>query len=511
MMNKIIIFCTLHFILCSTCLAANKTINSGQSNSIWNNTLSSGLSAGDTVFMEDGTYNDFQVQFKGNGTMNNPIILKARNYGKVKIEGQIEFLMSGNYLVVDGLHFRNGYAKNSNPNTTADLFCFRTNSTTFANNCRLTNCVFDSLNNPNKSPTNDNQTERWMMIYGKHNRIDHCYFGYKNVGGVMIMNDIRESGSQEGNNLIDHNFFGYRPKYTPGNGAETIRPGDSERSQLSAKCTIRENIFYQCDGEIEVISLKSCDNVVENNLFYESAGQVVCRHGHRNTIVNNVFIGNNKSNTGGVRVINSDHKIYNNFFQDLKGTSSRSALCVMTAFDDEYPLNSYYQVKNVDIAFNTFINCSSIEMATVSSYEGSNGNMLPINTKFWNNIIFNESLTAGYIDKENTSGIDFKGNVFKIKNSATWAKVGFEKKEIDIITDEKGIKHIKSPELGYCMPILFAYKGLDYITTDLTGLFRNNFQEVGAVNIENYKQRYNIPHLNEVGVNWYVYPKPNIE
>ncbi|MDR0620073.1 MAG: polysaccharide lyase 6 family protein [Bacteroidales bacterium] len=491
-----------------TVAAANKTLNPAQGNSAWNSTLSSGLAAGDTVFMENGTYTDFQVQFKGNGTAGSPIVLMAREAGKVKIEGQINIRMSGHYLEINGLHFRNGYAKNSDPNSTSDLLEFKTGSTVFANNSRVTNCVFDSLNNPNKSVSNENQTERWVMLFGKNNRIDHCYFGYKTVGGVMIMDDIRDTGSQNSFNILEYNFFGPRPKYTPGNGAETFRPGDSERSQLSAKCILRNNVFYRCDGEIEIVSLKSCDNIVSNNVFYECAGMVVCRHGHRNTVYGNVFIGNNKASCGGVRVINSGHKIYNNFFQGLKGTESRSALCVMTGFDDSYPLNSYYQVKDVDMSFNTFVNCTSIEIATKASYSGENAPLAPENTRFWNNLIYNTSLTKAYIDKGNTGGVDFKGNVYKISSSNSFSKDGFTEKDFDFTANGNGVMYLKGPAVGYCMPLLFAEKGIDYVTDDISGKSRNNFQEVGAVNIENVREKYNIPAVNEVGVTWYNYIKP---
>ncbi|GHU85714.1 lyase [Bacteroidia bacterium] len=508
-MKKIVLLFT-GVIISLGAIATNKTLTPSQGNSTWNSILSSGLTAGDTVFMEDGVYTNFQVQFKGNGTVNNPIILRARNYGKVKIEGQINFKMSGSYLVVDGLHFRNGWAKNTDVNSGSDLFEFRTASTVFANNSRLTNCVFDSLNNPNKSVSNSSQTERWVMLYGKNNRIDHCYFANKFVGGVIIMNDIREVGSQEGNNLIDHNFFGNRPKYSPGNGAEIIRPGDSERSQLSAKCTISENIFYHCDGEIEAVSLKSCDNVVQNNIMYESAGMFVCRHGHRNTLSGNVFIGNDKSSCGGIRVINSGHKIYNNFFQGLKGTETRSALCVMTGFDTSYPLNSYYQVADVEISFNTFVNCVSIEMATKSSYESATGNKNPIRTKFWNNIIYNKSLTKAYIDKSNTSGIDFKGNYYNIKAGNTFVKTGFESTDIEFVTNAKGIFYLKNYDKNYCVSNLYAEEGLNYVDKDISGKQRIGKQNAGSVNFNNIREQYKVPKVTECGVAWYVYAKPNL-
>jgi poly(beta-D-mannuronate) lyase len=73
-------------------------------------------------------------------------------------------------------------------------------------------------------------------------------------------------------------------------------------------------------------------------------------------VYGNFFIGNRKSNTGGVRVIGENHTIYNNYFCGLYGSSFRSALPVLNGVPNS-PLNRYFQVKNAQIVFNTFIDC----------------------------------------------------------------------------------------------------------------------------------------------------------
>ncbi|HBL43540.1 MAG TPA: hypothetical protein DDZ90_09130, partial [Planctomycetaceae bacterium] len=42
-----------------------------------------------------------------------------------------------------------------------------------------------------------------------------------------------------------------------GNGFEALRIGTSEFSLKSAHCVVAENLFENCDGEIELISNKS--------------------------------------------------------------------------------------------------------------------------------------------------------------------------------------------------------------------------------------------------------------
>jgi len=55
---------------------------------------------------------------------------------------------------------------------------------------------------------------------------------------------------------------------------------------------VENNVFEQCDGEVEIyFLLNHAYNILRNNFFIESSGALVLRHGHRNLIQNNVFIG----------------------------------------------------------------------------------------------------------------------------------------------------------------------------------------------------------------------------
>ncbi len=119
----------------------------------------------------------------------------------------------------------------------------------------------------------------------------------------MVIQITVEDGGDHNHHQIDHNIFGYRKPFG-GNFAEIIRVGNSWSSQLPSYSIIEENIFYRCDGENEIISVKSGFNTVRRNLFYESRGGLVCRHGHNNIIDSNVIIGNQLPGTSGIRIIN---------------------------------------------------------------------------------------------------------------------------------------------------------------------------------------------------------------
>jgi poly(beta-D-mannuronate) lyase len=465
--------------------------------------LSSGLQAGDTVVVGNGTYPDFQVNFIANGTTEKPVVLMAETPGQVVIngEGKMKLWMSGSYLEVNGFLFKDGWASNQ------DIIRFQTGSSAQANSCRLTNCVIDNCNNTALDKNSDSPSERWVMLYGKNNRIDHCYFANKDRAGVLIMVDLSSNNSVENHHIIEHNFFGYREVFAAGNGAETIRIGDSERSQRSSQTIVRSNFFYRCDGEIEIISLKSCDNLIQYNTLYESAGMVVCRHGRRNTIEGNVFVGNNKNHCGGVRLINEGHKVYNNLFQKLKGTGSRSALCVMTALyeNGEAPLNAYHRTKDADVAFNTFVECASIELGTIARYSGTNGTLFPQNVRIFNNVFYKMSAPAAVAGAD-ISGIAFEGNI--TDNAATWTYGGIAKKDVGMTVGTDGLFRLNPDADGYCIPALNSVGNFEYVTTDATGAPRLNGNDVGAVNYENITQSYRAASAGECGVSWYSYAKP---
>src|SRR5690606_7963466 len=87
---------------------------------------------------------------------------------------------------------------------------------------------------------------------------------------------------------------------------ETLRVGTSHYSLSNSSTIIENNVFDRCDGEVEIISIKSGANIIRNNLIFESKGAVVLRHGNKNIVEGNVFLGNGVDHTGGIRVIRSE-------------------------------------------------------------------------------------------------------------------------------------------------------------------------------------------------------------
>lgn len=524
-MKKNLFCCLILILFCQYIFPSEYSYNSSQIASL-KSKLNGNLSAGDVVYLEDGNYNDLQIVFSGNGTSSNPIILKAKNSGKAILTGKINIKIGGKYLVIDGLTLKDGMAANG-----SDIIEFRTSSSTFAYNCRLTNIVIDNCNNPDESYRNSaDKSERWIMLYGTNNRVDHCYFTNKINGGVLMMVNIKDEQSQNNNHIIDYNFFGNRPYFTPGNNAETIRLGDSQTSQLSCNTLIENNFFYTCDGEVEIISIKSCDNTIRKNVFYESQGSVVCRHGHRNTIESNAFIGNNINNCGGVRIINEGHKVYNNFFQDLSGTGSRSALCVMMGIFEKptsstdiekEPLNAYHRVKDVEICHNTFINCKNIDLGTNTKYTyPSNNPYFPNQTvngtlepecKLSQNVFYNTSENS-IINQININKITYSNNIYRFKKNISID--GFLQKSLNYSKETseyaKGIYKLANTDEDV-LNISTGFIDYSYVIYDISGNVRNGIKSVGAQQFSNKELPFLTVKPSECGVNWYTAQDTDIE
>ena len=64
--------------------------------------------AGDTIVMKNGTWLDQAIVFKSSGSALQPIVLKAQTPGLVILSGTSHINISGNFLEVSGLYFKNG-------------------------------------------------------------------------------------------------------------------------------------------------------------------------------------------------------------------------------------------------------------------------------------------------------------------------------------------------------------------------------------------------------------------
>jgi poly(beta-D-mannuronate) lyase len=305
--------------------------------------------------------------------------------------------LSGEWLTVEGLVFIQGYT----PKKT--VIDFRTSSREYANNCTVSNCVIDTYNQ-----TGNKISDHWVEIWGKENTVEHCYFGGKTNEGTTLVIWPNDSTSIRNNHRIHHNYFGYRPQLGI-NGGETIRIGTSDVCSNSSASIVEHNYFERCNGEVEIISNKSCDNRFLDNTFFECEGSLTLRHGNRAVVAGNWFIGNRKANTGGVRIINEGHQIYNNFFYQLRGKDFRSALTIMNAIPNSPP-SGYAAVKNVTVANNTFFDCITPWNFCAGANERER-TVKPESTLLINNLVYCLSDEEMLMKSDNIDGITLQNNL----------------------------------------------------------------------------------------------------
>ena len=316
------------------------------SNSDEFNATAKKVQAGDSIVLASGVWQDAALVLKrAPGTEAAPVTVTVAQKGKTTLEGASSIRFSGDYVHVNGLIFQNG------GQGVRHVIEFRTSSTDYANHSVLSECVIKDYNPADKSEQSD-----WVSLWGKHNTVEHCYFAGKTNQGTTFIVWPNDSLSQENHHRIYRNYFGYR-KPLGSNGGEAMRIGTSHVSKSNSQTVVEGNYFEHCDGEVEIVSVKSCENEIINNTFYECEGALVLRHGDRNEVSGNLFIGNGKRHTGGVRIVNEGQYVHHNFFYKLAGKEFRAAVSIMNAIYDT-PLNGYHQVRDAVIEQNTFVSCA---------------------------------------------------------------------------------------------------------------------------------------------------------
>ncbi len=352
------------------------------------------LQPGDKVILANGQWRDFEMVFAGRGTPGNPISLTAETPGGVIITGQSNLRISGSNLVVSGLVFRDGYSP------TGEVIAFRSSKADLASDARVTQVVIDRFNQPDRL-----QTDYWVALHGKRNRFDHNSLIGKTNAGVTLAVILDEEGSRENGHRIDHNYFGPRP-VLGSNGGETIRVGTSAYSMYDSKSVIENNAFDRCDGEVEIISIKSGANIVRGNLFLESRGSLTLRHGDGNLVERNVFLGKGVEHTGGIRVINRNQTVRGNYLEGIAGDGFTSALAVMNGVPNS-PVHRYVQVQNALIENNTIVDSARMTLGVGADAERS---APPVNSKISRNLLLFDKPGSRILIESSIAGIAFSRN-----------------------------------------------------------------------------------------------------
>ena len=414
---------------------------------------------GDTLTMTNGVWSNAAIVFKGFGTSTAPYLLRAESYGGVVLTGSSNLRITGRHLIVDGLLFKNG----SSPS--GDVIEFRgTNGE--SDSCRLTNCAIINF-----SPSDSTKDNKWVSLYGTRNRVDHCYFEGKTNSGATLV--VWRPSDRPNYHQIDHNHFGFRPVLYGWNGGETIRVGTSDSSLSDSFTIVEYNLFEECNGEIETISNKSCGNVYRYNTFVSCQGTLTLRHGNRCTVEGNFFIANHVPNSGGIRIIGEDHKVFNNYVCGTSGSSLKSALTLMNGVPNS-PLNRYFQVKRAIVAFNTFVD--NVYSMNLGGGRNSELSLPPLDCVIANNVVFGSRSPLITVN-DTPINMTWQGNIF----FGALLGIAPQPQGIAMVSPQFAMSAEGLWRPGASSPVVNTGAGLfPYVTTDMDGQQRDGQPDVGA-------------------------------
>ena len=136
--------------------------------------------------------------------------------------------------------------------------------------------------------------------------IQYCKFRDKTTRGqgLNIVGDKTKKVTVQ--YCIFENF-----SFKESNGGEPLRLGESKYSGCVFECIVKNNIFRNLKSDPECISIKSCNNIIEDNFFIDNESNVAVRHGGLAIIRHNYFKG-----TNGVRIHGYGNYVGYNCFED---------------------------------------------------------------------------------------------------------------------------------------------------------------------------------------------------
>jgi poly(beta-D-mannuronate) lyase len=426
--------------------------------------LAEKLQPGDVLLMNDGTWNNQAIFFRGKGTNDKPIIMRAQTPGKTVLVGESSLTIAGEYLTVSGLWLKEGHGAQ--------------NGVALAGrHCRVT-----------ETAVTDSTYKFFVHMSGSENRFDHCYLAGKTSESPTLQ---VEAEGQPNHHRIDRNHFGPRPPLGR-NGGETIRVGYSGQSMNTSGTVVEENFFARCDGENEIISSKSCENVYRANTFRDCAGMLTLRHGNRCRVEGNFFFGAGKKGSGGIRVIGEDHVVINNYIDNV----DEGGIWITSGIPDS-PLNGYFCARRCLIAFNTIVNSCGPALDLNAGFGTSRRSLRPVDITIANNLF---SVPKGGALLKGMAGNDFKwvGNIATCEDRTDGEQDGIRMVDPKL---ERALDGLLRPSLH--SPARGAAEGdFSSIATDIDGQARVGRRDVGCDQLSDAPIIYRPLHAADVGPSW---------
>ncbi|WP_276481077.1 polysaccharide lyase 6 family protein [Paraflavitalea pollutisoli] len=394
---------------------------------------------GDVISVAPGDYTTTaDIVIRNSGQFAEPITIAAQQKGRTTMLGKGGFRIAGAYIVIRGFVFKHSSDK-----------ALTEPGSRFS---RWTQNIFETTGEGN-----------YLSLMGSDHQVDYNTFQHKNSLGKFI--GVRGEGSQIAERLwIHHNyFFDFLPQ--TGNGAEAVQFGLSGYSLSSSHSLFENNLFEQCAGENELLSVKASFVTIRYNTIRDCKAQFTLRHGNHCEVYGNYFC-----RTPGLRIFGDDHIIHSNYFEQCKPAINIGNGGAEVA--DGADVRSHDRPDRVLIAFNTLVdNEENITRTERPKGIGSTHITIAYN-------IIQGGGEAVSIQGPLYIQPVWKGNIlFKTKGAGQLPDTAFRQIDPLLARDGAGIYHLQkgSPAIG-----AVAKDDFRGITVDMDGQLRKAPFDAGA-------------------------------
>lgn len=390
---------------------------------------------GNCVIAEDGTYAALTIAAEG-------VHLKARKrLGAGFAAGTV--ILTGSHVTVEGFTFTGS----------ANLRMLDTVGS------RVTRSKFAS------------SAAEFVQLHGQkgdRNRVDHNEMGPKAQAGHMVQ--IGRNPYTPTRTRVDHNYF--HDLADGVQGGEALRvggfgpPGD----YFHAHTVFEYNLIVRCNGDAEILSLKSSANVFRYNTVRASTGEINIRAGQANEIYGNFIFADGVTKAHGIRLSEDDHKIYNNYVETVE-----DALLFPPGHEKpgnpppgvppSGPFTAHAQVRNAVISGNTFITQGR-------AVDFGGGVKPPDNLTFANNLVQAGGLNVG--KAETVTNPTYRSNLLWGGEPGVTGP-GFLQADPKLVRDRHGLLRP-----GWHSPALRA-GAAGYHRDDVQGRKRLSPPDIGAI------------------------------
>ncbi len=405
--------------------------------------LQSALNAavpGDVIELADGSYStSTTISISRSGTATAPITVRAEHVGGAQISGSGGFSIgsSVSYVILMGFRLTGSLGLTVPVGAT---------------HIQITRNVFQMAGS----------VQYWLRVGGDDAQVDHNTFQHKSTIGNFIEVVGPGSSGMAQRTWIHHNYF-LDQSYTGSNGGESIRVGLSGRQHSSAYAVVEYNLFEQCNGDLEVISVKSSDDTIRYNTLRNSKGTITLRHGWRNVVEGNLLLGNST----GIRMFGNYHRVVNNVIQNSTGLALEVGSGEVR--DDTTSGTNHEAVDHALVAFNTFVNdhSSPIQIGDGGKAYG------PDDVTLADNIVTGSGSAVSY--KQGTN-IHYQGNILYGLSGGAMPSSGYRTVNPQLVLDDRGLYRLSSGSPA----IDTALGTYDQVALDMDAQTRTGAKDVGA-------------------------------